>query len=191
MSKRFHQILLMVSFVAFSWLAMQAVHELGHVLGAKMTGGTVIRAVLHPLALSRTDVSPNPRPLVVVWAGPIFGAFLPLVVCLIASLLRSPGLYLFRFFAGFCLVANGAYIAAGSLQEIADAGDMLRYGSHHWQLLLFGLITVPLGLCLWNGLGSKFGLGQAKGQVSRTAALISFGLLVLIVAAEILWTRRS
>jgi len=182
--KRFDQILLIAGFVAFSWLAMQAIHELGHVLGARATGGMVTKVVLHPLALSRTDVSPNPRPLFVVWAGPIVGAVLPLIAFLIAAALRSPGLYLFRFFASLCLIANGVYIAVGSVQGIADAGDMLRHGSQRWQLLLFGLITVPLGLWLWNGLGPKFGLGQAKGQVSRAAAIISFGLLVLLVGAE-------
>ncbi len=87
--KRFDQILLIASFVAFSWLAMQAVHELGHVLGASATGGTVTKVALHPLALSRTDVSPNPHPLLVVWAGPIVGALVPLIVFLIAAVLRS------------------------------------------------------------------------------------------------------
>lgn len=87
--KRFDQILLIASFVAFSWLAMQAVHEPGHVLGARATGGTVTKVVLHPLALSRTDVSPNPRPLFVVWAGPIVGALLPLIAFLTAAMLRS------------------------------------------------------------------------------------------------------
>ncbi|MGQ9649021.1 MAG: hypothetical protein ACUVXJ_02835 [Phycisphaerae bacterium] len=184
--KRPVQVLLIASFVVFSWLAMQAVHELGHVLGARATGGTVIKVVLHPSALSRTDVSPNPRPLFVVWAGPIVGALLPLVVFLIVAVLRSPGLYLFRFFAGFCLIANGTYIAVGSVQGIADAGDMLRHGSHRWQLLLFGLITAPPGLWLWNGLGPKFGFGQANGQASRAAAITSLGLLVLIVGVEML-----
>lgn len=88
--KRFDQILLIASFVAFSWLVMQTVHELGHVLGARTTGGTVTKVVLHPLALSRTDVSPNPRPLLVVWAGPIVGAVLPLIAFLVAAVLRSP-----------------------------------------------------------------------------------------------------
>ena len=105
--------------------------------------------------------------------------------------LRSPGLYLFRFFAGFCLVANGAYIGVGSFEGIADAGDMLRHGSDRWQLILFGLVTVPLGLYLWNGLGPKFGLGQAKGRVSRAAAVTSCGLLALIVLAEILLSSKS
>ncbi len=34
MTKRFEQAILIVTFLAFCWLAMQAVHELGHVVGA-------------------------------------------------------------------------------------------------------------------------------------------------------------
>lgn len=187
-TKRFprtEQILLIASFLGFSWLAMQAVHEGGHVLGAVATGGRVNRVVLHPLRLSRTDVDPNPRPLAVVWAGPLVGALLPLAVFLLARRCRWPGLYLFRFFAGFCLVANGVYIGVGGFHGLADAGDMLRHGSPRWQLALFALATVPLGLRLWHGLGPRFGFVQAGGAVNRSATLVSLALFVFSFA--ILW----
>ncbi|MDZ7618851.1 MAG: hypothetical protein U1E05_17745 [Patescibacteria group bacterium] len=102
-----------------------------------------------------------------------------------ARLLRAPGVYLFRFFAGFCLIANGVYIGGGSIQGLADAGDMLMHGSAQWQLVLFGLLTVPLGLYLWNGLGPKFGLGEAKGRVSRSAALTCLALFTLLAGVEL------
>ena len=184
--KRLYQVLLIGSFVGFSWLAMQAVHELGHVVGAATTGGQVTEVVLHPFTISRTDVQPNPSPLVVVWAGPLVGVALPLVTLGLANLVDAPGVYLFRFFAGFCLIANGVYIGAGSIQGLADAGDMLRHGSPHWQLVLFGIITAPLGLYLWNGLGPKFGLGEANGAVSRPAAITSLALFVTLAGAEIM-----
>ena len=78
--KRLHQTVLIVSTVLSSWLGMQAVHESGHVLGAWLTGGRVARVVLNPLTISRTDLDDNPRPLVVVWAGPLFGVGLPLLL---------------------------------------------------------------------------------------------------------------
>jgi len=183
--KRFDQILLILSFLAFSWLAMQAVHELGHVLGAVVSGGGVERVILHPLVFSRTDVNPNPHPLLVVWMGPLIGGVLPLVAFLLAKVMRLPGLYLFRFFAGFCLIANGVYIAGGSLEGLADAGDMLRYGSSTWQLILFGLVTAPLGLYLWNGQGQNFGLDGSKGCVDRKATYVSLFLLILLVVVEL------
>ena len=63
------------------------------------------------------------------WAGPILGVALPVAAWLAAALCRLVGAYLLRFFAGFCLVANGAYIAGGSFDRLGDAGVMLRHGS--------------------------------------------------------------
>src|SRR4051794_27203810 len=76
--QRLHQWVLITSILLASWLGMQAVHELGHVVGAWLTGGRVARVVLHPLTISRTDFDKNPHPLIVVWAGPILGCVLPL-----------------------------------------------------------------------------------------------------------------
>lgn len=75
--KRFAQVLLIGTFLPLCWLGMMAVHELGHVLVVLATGGTITAVVLHPLTISRTDVSINPRPLLVVWAGPLLGVLLP------------------------------------------------------------------------------------------------------------------
>jgi len=184
--KRLDQIVLITTFIGFSWLAMQAAHELGHVLGAVATSGHVTKVVLHPCDLSRTDVQPNPHPLLVVWAGPLAGALLPLLAYLLAHALRLPGLYLFRFFAGFCLIANGVYIGVGSIQIIADAADMLYHGSPRWLLIVFALLTAPLGLYLWNGLGPNFGLGRAKGHVTRPAAITSLALFALLAGLELI-----
>jgi hypothetical protein len=184
--KRLEQVILIVSFIPFSWLAMQAVHELGHVLGALVSGGEVASVILHPLTISCTILSRNPKPLLVVWAGPVIGVAIPLFVFLIAKTFRIPGTYLFRFFAGFCLVANGAYIGLGAFSGLADAGDMLRHGSYKWHLILFGLIAFSIGLYLWNGLGPKFGLGKEKGEVSRPAAYVSLALFIILSAVEII-----
>jgi len=58
--------ILLAALIPLCWLAMQIIHEAGHVLAAWVTGGTVTAVVLHPLAISRTDVAPNPSPLTVV-----------------------------------------------------------------------------------------------------------------------------
>jgi hypothetical protein len=80
---------------------------------------------------------------------------------------------LLRFFAGFCLIANGAYIGVGSFDRIGDCDEMLRHGSPIWHLWLFGAATMPLGLWLWHGQGLHFGLGAASGHVDGRAAWIS------------------
>lgn len=183
--KRLEQIILVITFVAFSWLAMQAVHELGHVIGAWATGAVVSKVALHPLIFSRTDLNENPHPLAVVWSGPIVGAVLPLLAYLLAKVCRFPGAYLFRFFAGFCLIANGAYIAFGPGTGPADTGIMMRYSSPRWLMVLFGLLTAPLGLYLWNNQGGHFGLGEANSQISRSATVVSTALLIVLVGAEL------
>ncbi|MEX1098177.1 MAG: hypothetical protein WED34_19190 [Planctomycetales bacterium] len=187
---RFHQCLLIGSFLPLCWLGMMAVHELGHVLAAWSTGGTVARVVLHPLAISRTDVEPNPAPLVVAWGGPLAGVALPLLIWAVFAAARIPGVYLWRFFAGFCLIANGAYIGAGSFERIGDAGEMLRHGTPIWLLWLFGLSTVPAGLFLWHRLGPRFGLGESQGAVDARAAYLSALLLLLATAVALAFRLR-
>src|SRR5437868_4041961 len=122
---------------------MQEVHELGHVLGAWATGGKVNRVVLSPMTISRTDVTNNRRPLIVAWAGPTFGVILPLLVWGGMHAAGRPSAFVLRFFAGFCLIANGLYIGLGSFGRIGDCGEMLRHGSAPWQLWLFGAVAAP------------------------------------------------
>src|SRR5262249_59774841 len=123
-----------ISVLLGSWLGMQAVHEAGHVLGAALSGGRVVRVVLHPVTISRTDLSENPHPLAVARLGPLVGVVLPLLFWGAASAARWAGTFALRFFAGFCLIANGAYLAVGSFDRIGDAGELLRLDSPPWPL---------------------------------------------------------
>jgi hypothetical protein len=162
---------------------MQAVHELGHVVGAWITGGRVERVVLHPFTISRTDPAHNPNPLVVVWAGPVVGVAAPLFLWGIVAVVPRRAAFVLRFFAGFCLLANGLYIGVGSFGGIGDCGEMLRHGSAMWHLWLFGALTAPWGLWLWHRQGPHFGLGPAKGKVDRGMAygtLVAFAVLLLL-----------
>lgn len=178
---------LIVGTLLSCWLGMQAVHELGHVAGAWITGGRVENVALHPLTISRTDVSDNAQPRLVVWAGPLTGTLIPVALWSVAATAKLEEAFLLRFFAGFCLIANGLYIGAGSFDGVGDCGDMLRHGSPIWTLWLFGLLTAPLGLALWHGQAKHFGFGRAAVQpgirvvgatIAICAALIASGLLV-------------
>jgi hypothetical protein len=178
---RFHQVILIVSTIVASWLAMQMVHEFGHVLGAWLTGGEFVRVVIHPLTISRTDLGYNPRPLVVVWSGPLVGVLLPLGGWGLGQLGRMRGTFLLRFFAGFCLIANGAYLAFGSLDRVGDCGEMLRHGSSLWHLWLFGTICIPTGFWLWHRQGKHFGLGPQAEKVKPGVAYSSLGIVVVLL----------
>jgi hypothetical protein len=182
---RLFQIMLIASTLVLCWLGMQAVHELGHVLCAWAGGETLSKVVLHPLAISRTDVTHDRRPLLVIWGGPILGSLLPLVALTVTKLIRTGLSYLAQFFAGFCLVANGVYLGVGSFGGVGDAGDLIRYGAPRWTPIVFGLACVPMGMSLWNGLGTHYGLGRSRGEVDRRAALGTLGLVLIVVLVEI------
>jgi Peptidase M50B-like len=121
--------LLLLTFLPLCWLLFQAVHELGHVAMTVATGGQIEKVALHPLAISRTDTAGSVHPALVVWAGPVVGVVVPLAL---VGVFKAAGLkwaYLVRFFAGFCLVANGAYLGVGAFARIGDAGDLIRLGN--------------------------------------------------------------
>ncbi len=165
---------------------MQAVHELGHVVGAWGTGAEVTRVVLSPITISRTDVVNNSRPLVVAWAGPVVGVVLPLVLWLAARLAHAASSPVLRFFAGFSLLANGLYIGLGSFGRVGDCGEMLRHGSAPWELWLFGVVAAPMGLALWHGQGPSFGFGAAHGKVSHSAAYVSLAVCCALLLLGVL-----
>jgi hypothetical protein len=187
---RVYQLILIALMICLSWLGMQIVHELGHVLFAWTCGETVHRVVLHPLVLSRTDTSHDRNPIFVAWGGPVLGVLLPLVAFGISNGVRPKLSFLFQFFAGFCLVANGAYLGVGVFEGVGDAGDLIRYGAPRWMLVIFGLVCVPLGLFLWNGLGRHFGLGKSRAVVDRRTSLCVLGLTLTIILIEILVDSR-
>lgn len=173
--------------LATSWLAMMAVHELGHVLHAWLSGGAVERVVLHPLAISRTDVSPNPHPQFVAWGGAIWGTAVSLGLWGGMHFAARKNAYLARFFAGFCCLANGLYLAAGSFNGVGDAGDLLRHGAARWQLWLFGVPASILGLWLWHGLGRSFGLGPDGAPIDARVVIGLAVFLVMLVAVQLVW----
>ena len=150
MTTRLPQFILIVSTLLASWLGMQAVHELGHVLGATVTGGRVSRVVLHPLTISRTDLVDNPSPLFVVWAGPVFGVLAPLLLWGVAAALGLSATFPFRF--SLVSSARERPLPASAHSRVGDAGDMFA-GAEAWHLWLFGFDRAAR-LCLWHGQGA-------------------------------------
>ena len=159
-----------------------AVHEAGHVVGALATGGRVERVVLHPLTISRTDVAPNPHPAIVVWLGPILGCAIPVLIWLVVPRRFAVTRKLVLFFAAFCLIANGAYIAVGAFAPVGDCRVMLQQGAPLWTLLLFGVMTIPVGFCIWHGLGSAQKFLADPSLVDPAVAYILLGALILILS---------
>lgn len=191
---RGRQFVLVAATLCGSWLGMLAVHEFGHVLHAWLSGGTVTGVDLPLVGFSQTHVSPNPQPRFVAWGGAVWGSLLPLVGWAIVRR-RAPALaFLAAFFAGFCCVANGAYLAAGSFigkaNDADDAHELLRHGAQAWQLIAFGLVATAIGFQLWHGLGKSFGLGKSPRAVEKKAVAAAVIVLcgwvfVFVVAAVV------
>lgn len=190
MRSRFYQLLFSLCLLLISWLAMMGVHELGHVIGGLLTGGSVSGVVLHPLAISRTDLSVNPSPAFVVWAGPVLGVLLPLVLLVVALKLRWAQAKLIQFFVGFCLIANGAYIAGGSGEGIRDCGVMLHTGTPLWIMWGFGLLTVPGGFYLWHRLGTLQDWWRTPERITPRAAWTAFLILVTMIVLMELFSLK-
>ena len=185
---RWHRTLLAGSTVIFSWLAMQAIHETGHVLHAWASGGTLARIVLDPLGISRTDVEPNPHPQFVAWGGPVWGSVWPLVMLGIVRAAHWQRAWLIAFFAGFCLVANGAYLLGGAFFPAGDAEVLLQNGASRLALVSFGIVATGAGFYLWNGLGTHFGWGKNHQPIDQKVIWSMCAATSVIIAAE--WLAR-
>ena len=134
---------------------MTAVHELGHVLAAWFSGATVERVVLVPL--SRTDTHGVQCPLFVHGGGAAFGATFPVLLWTVVHRLRWRTAFFFRFFAGFCLIANGTYVGCDfSTTGPTDAGLLVEHGMSRWILIMFGVLCISGGLFLWHGQSRDF-----------------------------------
>ncbi len=163
--------LLLLSSAALYWLLFMAIHESGHILAAFLTGGHVTHIVLHPLALSRTDVSPNPHPMAVCWTGPLWGAVAPLVLWAIWRAVATSGQKWLQGLAGFCLIANGAYLASGIGWPAGDTDDLLRMGVRVWWLPVVGVPLTGVGLVFLHRLGPRLGTGQMSATAIRGALI--------------------
>ena len=165
---------------------MMALHELGHVWHGWLSGARLAAVYIPLVGFSRTDFAVNPHPLFVVWGGPLWGCLLPLMLWVAVRLLAKPYAYLAKWFAGFCLIANGGYLLGGAflVGGADDAGVVLQHGGARWQLLAFGVAAIMAGLYLWHGLGPHFGLGESQGKVDRKAALgmtVALGCVIILL----------
>jgi hypothetical protein len=138
-----------------SWLGMLATHELGHVIHAQLSGGHTI-AISFPLAgFSQTFVDPNPHPQFVAWGGPLWGVAIPSLLVATLKIIRRRVPSILWFFAGFCLIPNGAYIGLGWMKRSGDAHDLVRDGAPLFTLILFGVVCFVAGLLFWHQIPSE------------------------------------
>lgn len=166
------------------WLLMQAAHELGHVLHALLSGGTVVRVLLHPATISRTDVAPNPHPVFVLWGGFLWGSALPVLAWAVAKQRHLRPFPFLELFAGFCLIANGAYLTTGLWFPVGDTRELVMHGTPALLLFAVGLLGVVAGLWLWHRLDRRLRTVGLRSRLSRRDVLWATAILAVIVVVE-------
>ena len=165
MSGRVRRGLLGVVLVYPFWLAMVTVHEFGHLVGAIATGGRVLQVSIPLAGFSQTIVHPNPWPRVEVWCGAILGGVIPVALWL--AMWRTRARAIFQAFAGWCLIANGAYLGVGWIYRAGDAGELVRLGTPIPVLIAFGAASAVAGLFLWHLLGTKKQTERTDAEIGR------------------------
>jgi hypothetical protein len=140
----------LVALCVIAWWPMMAVHELGHIIGSLFSGAKIEKVILWPWTISQTIRSGSNAPAVDTWFGPLFGALAPLLVYLPFRRKQSLASRLLGFFCGFCLIANGVYLGLGWVDEVGDAGDLIRLGTNPVWLFSIGTLFVISGLYVWH-----------------------------------------
>lgn len=135
--------LLLAFEVAWLWVLMLFLHEVGHCATALLTGGQITTTDLRPGIPGHTLVNPDPQPDLVVWGGFLSGCGVPALVWAVCVGLRLALRVEAQLLTGFCLLANGAYLAAGGSESLTDTGVLLQLG-WSWPLL----IVIGLGLAV-------------------------------------------
>ncbi len=151
------QIMTWIVVVVLSWYGMMVIHEAGHCIGAVATGAGIEAVNIPVVGFSRTDFSGGNSPLIVVWAGPMLGACMPLALLALSGAVGAKARHALQFFAGFCLLANGAYIGLGVFSGAGDCRQLLQYGSPSWLLAAFGIAASAAGLYVWHRIGPVVG----------------------------------
>lgn len=135
------RVLSIIMLLAVAWCVMTLTHEMGHIVGGWCSGAQLTSAELRPWRLPYSLFSPNPYPLVTLWSGLVLGVALPVLA---AKLISSDGMW---FVAGFCMLANGSYIALAwmSGDRFLDTAQLLEHGAHPASIAVYCLTTILCG----------------------------------------------
>jgi hypothetical protein len=138
---RAQRLIVFALLLVLSWIVMAFLHELGHLIGGWLGGGTLVDCELAPWRLPYSLHSPDPNPRLTLWAGPLVGVIVPVVAALIIRRRWA------TFIADFCLIANGCYLALAWLSgdRLLDTPRMLAAGIHPLAIAVYCAITIGIG----------------------------------------------
>lgn len=185
--------LLLFGSFAFGYNAATALHELGHVLAAWMTGGRVQALHLHPFTTSYTNISPDPSPLLTHAAGVTLGPLAGLACIALGR--RFEGTYAVPLYTtGVATFAtSGIYLVVGTLTGAGDARVLLDLGMPALGLLLAGGALVAAAFRLALPVVSLLGLSPGDSMWRRLLVL-ELGIvpyLLAMLAWHVLFNREG
>ncbi|GAA4460004.1 hypothetical protein [Novipirellula rosea] len=130
-----------------SWVVMTTTHEVGHLIGGWLGGGTLQHAELRPWHLPHSHFAPDPHPLLTLWSGPFVGAVVPLLV---AIAIGKPSVW---FIANFCVLANGVYLAVAWFtgDPFLDTPRLLAAGASPLSIAIYCALTLGWGYPAFRG----------------------------------------
>jgi len=120
---------------------MTFTHECGHIIGGMTCGATLTDFDLAPWRMPYSLHSPDPHPLVTLWAGPLLGVSVPIAI---AALIRKRWAW---FIADFCILANGVYLVLAWLSgdRFLDTPRLLSAGAPPGLIVIYCGLTIVLG----------------------------------------------
>jgi hypothetical protein len=130
-----------VTLLVASWVVMILTHECGHIIGGRIGGATLTDFDLAPWRMPYSLHSPDPHPLVTLWAGPLLGVAIPFIL---AATVRKHWSW---FVADFCLIANGGYLALAWLSgdRFLDTQRLLDAGASPVWIVIYCSLTIGIG----------------------------------------------
>lgn len=172
---------LLIADIGWLWVLMLLTHEVGHGVAALLTGGEIVSADLRPGVLGHTLVEPNPQPHWVVWGGFLSGCVIPLGAWGLVRVTVPKLSGDLRLLSGFCLLANGAYLATGGGESLTDTGVLLSLGWSYPALIAIGLLlAVPGYLLSRQELALRMTAVRAGGVGWTSIAVRWLGLAVWV-----------
>lgn len=185
-------LVLLAADAGWLWVLMLLTHEVGHGTAALLTGGQVVSTDLRPGVLGHTLVEPNPHPDWVVWGGFLSGGLLPLGAWGVARAVMPRATADLRLLAGFCLLANGVYLAVGGSETLTDTGVLLSLGWSWPALIGIGLLLAWPGYWLFRReLATRFAAVKAGRFGWKNVVLRWLGLIVWVAVQAAVVSRLT
>lgn len=168
-----------IVWLAWAWIVMTVSHELGHVIAGLVGGARVIQLELRPWHLPHSLLAGDRHPLATLWAGPVLGCLVPMLVA------RTSGRPAIWFIAWFCLLANATYLLLGyfSGDGQLDSAKMIAAGGRPIEILGAAIPALPIGYIRFRRSCIDLFSGKTPAMSAR-ALRISLATLLVTLAIQ-------